>query len=302
MKYGEWLNEWLASTVKPLKKATTFQKYDGIAKQLLIPELGGYEINLLSASVLQNFAARLTKKYAANTVNGIIGVLKKSLERAEKTGVAERQYAGCIQYPKSREKQVECLTASEQKKIERYIVSCKKHKLYGILLCLYTGLRVGELLALKWTDVDLRRGVIEVNKTCHDSWENGKYTKIIDSPKTLSSNRVIPVPKSIIPFLKEMKEHGKGPYCINGRCGREISVRSYQRTFELLLVKLKIPHKGFHCLRHTFATRAIECGMDVKTLSEILGHNNPAVTLKRYVHSLMEHKCAMMNKLGKILQ
>lgn len=80
-----------------------------------------------------------------------------------------------------------------------------------------------------------------------------------------------------------------------------VSVRSYQRSFELLQKKLKIPRRGFHSLRHTFATRALECGMDVKTLSEILGHKNPTITLNRYVHSLMEHKRDMMNRLGKLL-
>ena len=84
--------------------------------------------------------------------------------------------------------------------------------------------------------------------------------------------------------------------------GKPVSVRSYQRSFESLLKRLNIPHKGFHSLRHTFATRALECGMDVKTLSEILGHKNPAVMLNRYAHSLMEHKADMMNRLGKLLQ
>ena len=83
--------------------------------------------------------------------------------------------------------------------------------------------------------------------------------------------------------------------------GKPVSVRSYQRSFELLLKRLNIPHKGFHSLWHTFATRALECGMDVKTLSEILGHKNPTVTLNRYAHSLMEHKAEMMNRLGKLL-
>lgn len=83
--------------------------------------------------------------------------------------------------------------------------------------------------------------------------------------------------------------------------GKPVSVRSYQRSFELLLKKLKIPHKGFHFLRHTFATRALKCGMDVKTLSKILGHKYPTVTLNRYAHSLMEHKADMMNRLGKLL-
>ena len=83
--------------------------------------------------------------------------------------------------------------------------------------------------------------------------------------------------------------------------GNAVSIRSYQRSFELLLKRQNIVHCGFHSLRHTFATRALECGMDVKTLSEILGHKNPTVTLNRYAHSLLEHKAAMMNRLGKLL-
>lgn len=86
-----------------------------------------------------------------------------------------------------------------------------------------------------------------------------------------------------------------------GNGSKNITVRSYQRSFELLLQKQKIPHHGFHALRHTFATRAIECGMDVKSLSEILGHKNPTITLKRYVHSFMEHKREFMNRLGKLI-
>ena len=88
---------------------------------------------------------------------------------------------------------------------------------------------------------------------------------------------------------------------MGGRSEYGAQVRSYQKTFELLLKRLRIPHKGFHSLRHTFATRALECGMDVKTLSEILGHKNPTITLKRYAHSMMEHKAEMMNRLGKLL-
>ena len=97
-----------------------------------------------------------------------------------------------------------------------------------------------------------------------------------------------------------MKKQSKSDYVIENK-GTAVFMRSYQRTFELLLKRLNIPHKGFHALRHTFATRALECGMDVKTLSEILGHKNATITLNRYAHSLWEHKSEMMNKLGKLL-
>ena len=103
-----------------------------------------------------------------------------------------------------------------------------------------------------------------------------------------------------IPLLREIKKRSTSKYVV-GNGSKNITVRSYQRSFELLLQKQKIPHHGFHALRHTFATRAIECGMDVKSLSEILGHKNPTITLKRYVHSFMEHKREFMNRLGKLL-
>ena len=192
---------------------------------------------------------------------------------------------------------MECFTLAEQKQIEQAILNGKKDKLYGIILCLYSGLRIGELIALQWSDIDFTKGILTVSKSCHDS----KDGLIIDEPKTATSRRVIPLPKQLLPILKGIKKKSDSPFVVSSR-GKPVSVRSYQRSFELLLKRLNIPHKGFHSLRHTFATRAIECGMDVKTLSEILGHKNPTVTLNRYAHSLMEHKADMMNRLGKLLQ
>ena len=186
---------------------------------------------------------------------------------------------------------------AEQKQIEQAILNGKKDKLYGILLCLYSGLRIGGLIALRWNGIDFTKGLMTVSKSCHD----GKGGLIIDEPKTATSRRVIPLPKQLLPILKGIKKRSRSPFVVSSN-GRPVSVRSYQRSFELLLRKLNIPHKGFHSLRHTFATRALECGMDVKTLSEILGHKNPTVTLNRYAHSLMEHKADMMNRLGKLLQ
>ncbi|MGN0790227.1 MAG: site-specific integrase, partial [Christensenellales bacterium] len=164
----------------------------------------------------------------------------------------------------------------------------------------YTGLRIGELLALTWSDIDFEKGILSVTKTCHDGNESGKHIRIIDTPKTENSRRQIPLSKTLIKMLKEMKKKSNCEVVIaDGE--KPVFIRSYQRTFELLLKKLGLPHKGFHSLRHTFATRALECGMDVKSLSEILGHKNATITLNRYAHSLWEHKAEMMNKLSKML-
>ena len=198
---------------------------------------------------------------------------------------------------------VEYFTLEEQKKIEAHIIRKKGTKYVGILLALYTGLRIGELLALKWSDLDFRTGFLNVTKSCYDSWIDGRYKKTIDTPKTASSVRQIPIPRQIIPYLIEVKAMSPSEYVVMGRLKEEgAEIRSYQRTFKNLLNQLEIPHRGFHSLRHTFATRALECGMDVKTLSEILGHRDPSVTLQRYAHSLMEHKVEMMNRLGRLFE
>ncbi len=144
-------------------------------------------------------------------------------------------------------------------------------------------------------DVDLKKGLITVNRSCHDAIGG----IVFDDPKTATSRREIPIPRQLIKNLKNIKKSGDSDFVVSAN-GNVVSVRSYQRSFELMLKKLNIRHRGFHSLRHTFATRALECGMDVRTLSEILGHRNPTVTLNRYAHSLIEHKTAMMNRLGKL--
>lgn len=195
---------------------------------------------------------------------------------------------------------MDCFSLAEQKKIETAALSAKKDKYKGIVLSLYTGLRIGELLALSWEDIDLEKGILTVSKTCRDGNINGKHVRILDAPKTENSRRQIPLSKTILKMLKEMRKKSKCEFVITDG-EKPVFIRSYQRMFELFLKKLKLPHKGFHSLRHTFATRALECGMDVKSLSEILGHKNAMITLNRYAHSLWEHKAEMMNKLSKML-
>lgn len=302
MKYKDWLINWLSLYVKPTTKFRTYEKYKRQIEIHIAPYLGGFELSELTPLVLQRFTVDLSKKgLSFNTVSGIVTLLKASLKRAVQIGVTDKEFSHAVVRPKGKEKRVECFSIEEQKKIERFISSKNTRKYFGIILTLYTGLRIGELLALTWDDVDLNKGLISVSKSCRDGWKNGKYIKIIDTPKTESSVRVIPIPDRLLPHLKALKRTSKSAYVVDGKGEFGAEVRSYQNTFTLLLRRLGILHKGFHSLRHTFATRALECGMDIKTLSEILGHKNPSITLKRYAHSLLEHKKEMMNKLGKLL-
>lgn len=302
MKYIDWLIQWLNHYMKPTVKQRTFEHYEDIVHRQIVPRLGDYDLETLLPSVLQEFTAELCGRYAVNTVVGVISVLKNSLRAARRTGIIDHEYSDSIQMPKVHEKEVSCFSVAEQKKIERAVLESGKDRLFGIVLCLYTGLRIGELMALKWEDIDLQRGTLWVNKTSRDRWQNGQYIRQLDTPKTVSSKRIIPIPKQLLPHLRVIKKRSQSAFVISGKNGKDVPLRSYQKTFERLLVRECIPHKGFHALRHTFATRALECGMDVKTLSEILGHKNATITLNRYAHSLLEHKREMMNKLGKLLQ
>ncbi len=308
MKYEKWLWFWIDNYVKPSTKSSTCLRYSQLIQNHIIPNLGTYDLSALSSSDIQSMVTKLLENgntktgtgLSSNTVNSVISVIQNSLHMAYFVGETSTYVGDKIKRPKISEKHVKCFSLEEQKKIEKYVLSHKKDKLFGVVLCLYTGLRIGELLSLEWADIDFAKGVLTVNNTCYDSYANGKHIRVVDAPKTTASIRVIPLPKQLMPLLNAIKKRSKCKYIIANN-DKPVLVRSYQRTFELILKNLGIPHKGFHSLRHTFATRALECGMDVKTLSEILGHKNPTITLNRYAHSMLEHKKEMMNRLGKLL-
>lgn len=307
MKYKEWIGLWLTNYIRPSVKQRTYNMYLQIIEKHIVNKIGDYELDDLTPIVLQSFVTELLnsgntkthKGLSASTVNLIITIMQSSLKIAFMIGKTKEYTANKIKRPKLKQKNILCFTCAEQKKIEQAVTTDKRSKMLGVVLCLYTGLRIGELLALTWEDLDFQKGLLMVNKTCYDGKTANGFGQIVDEPKTESSKRIIPIPKQLLHMLKELKRVEKSNYVVSVN-GKPITVRSYQRSFALLLKKCEISHKGFHSLRHTFATRALECGMDIKTLSEILGHKNATITLNRYAHSLLEHKSDMMNKLGKL--
>ncbi len=303
MLYKEWLNEWLEVYVRASAKERTYKKYRQQVRKYIVPSLGEYDTDGLSAGVLQRFSLSLAGLgLSANTANGILTLLKSSLTKAVALGLAQGHFCEAIVRPKTRAGKVGCFSKAEQLLIEKYVFEHNTPYLFGILLGLYCGLRIGELLALTWEDVDFERGTLNITKTCRDSWQGGSYVKLLDTTKTPSSERLVPLPSGIMAHLRTLKQAAKCPFVVTGRTPYGAEVRSYQRTFAAVLKNLGLPHRGFHSLRHTFATRALEVGMDIKTLAEILGHKNATVTLQRYAHSLLEHKQEMMNRVGQLLQ
>ena len=171
MKYGIWLDEWFRNYIQPSSKIKTCERYSEIIEKHLKVKLGEYELDELTPLVLQRYVTELMqsgnivtgKGLAANSVNGIITVIQNSLKLAYTLGELKEYTADKIKRPKTKEKEVSCFTLPEQKKIEQAVLTSKKPKLFGIVLCLYSGLRIGELLALEWSDIDFNKGTITVN-------------------------------------------------------------------------------------------------------------------------------------------
>lgn len=307
MKLNEWLDIWLTKYVKHAVKTKTLYNYGQIAKNHIVPFLGDYDLEELTPLVLQDFLVNLLERgniktggpLANNSVNVVLNVLKHAISKANFFGVTQTDFSRFIRAPFMLPSKVTAFERSEQEKLEKYCLSNKKQNYLGVVICLYTGLRIGELLALTWEDIDLKSGIMTISKTAYQMRLNGKLTICVDTPKTKTSNREIPLPNCILGVLRVAKKKSKSQFVITTKNNTMVGTRSYQKTFELIQKKLGIPRKNFHALRHTFATRALEIGMDVKTVAEILGHKNPIITLSRYAHSLMSHKRSMMNKLGK---
>ena len=309
MKLKEWLDIWLNKYTKFAVKLRTYERYKYIIEKHINPKLGELDLDDLLAVTLQDYVLSelesgnliSSKGLANNSVIGIVNVLKSALKLAKSLEISALDNSNKIKLPMATEKPVTAFEKWEQEKLEKYCLSSNKTNYLGIIICLYTGIRLGELLALTWNDIDFKSGIMTISKTAYRIKQNGKPQVVIDKPKTKNSSRLIPLPKQLLEILKRAKRISKSDFVLSTRTGGIVGTRAYQKTYERILKKLDIPYKNFHSLRHTFATRAIEMGMDVQTLSEILGHKNPVITLQRYTHSMLSYKTEMMNKMGKML-
>lgn len=177
MKIKEWLPVWLENYVKPTAKEKTYTRYSEVVRQHLIPHIGKLKMAEVTPLTLQQLVTELSAHgnlkngggLSANTVNAIVTVIQVALQVAYRLGYLPEYTADQVKRPKAAEKQIECFTVEEQKKIEAAALADRRPKMFGIVLCLYTGLRIGELLALEWSDVDFSRGELTISKSCHDS-------------------------------------------------------------------------------------------------------------------------------------
>lgn len=298
MKTKEWFVTWLVDFVRLRVKEHTYSMYSETVKKHLTPFFGEEELGEITPLDVQKFLREKLDRGNLKTggglkersVNTIYAVLRKSLDCA--VGFGYLPVSPCDKVARVREgvSETQVFTRREQRKIaEEALVRGGEY--VGIVISLYLGLRIGEVLALKWTDLNLGKGILSVNSTlCRMKTESGEYVNHVDRPKSRSSMREVPLPPKLVKLLRELKKSGRSEYVVSDEQGRMVSVRAYQHKFQRFLKKIGVRRLGFHSLRHTFATRAVECGVDVKTVSELLGHKNAQLTLSRYVHSMAPSK------------
>lgn len=304
------LTEWLETYAKEYIKVRTYSRYHGLITMHISPALGQKDISKLSRREILEFLAqkkndgniRTGKRLSASSTNMMLSVLNLAFEYACDMEYVEENPCARVRRSKGEINKVQAFTVEEQRAIEAEIAKSNDKRLHGILLCLYTGLRIGELLGLTWDDVVLDRSLIKVSKTVYRAKDElGNWKLCVDSPKTRASDRVIPLPEYIMELLRQDRMNARTPYVVENRKGERMPIRSYQYMFERLTERVGVRKLNFHALRHTFATRAIECGMDIKTVADIMGHQNASITLNRYAHCMYSHKVQMMQKLPRVL-
>lgn len=198
---------------------------------------------------------------------------------------------------------MQVLSTEEQMKLEGYIKENWSQTGFGIYLCLYTGMRLGEICALKWENINIREGYLIVSSTVQRlsiEQENGnnKSMLFVTPPKSETSMRRIPFPSFLVPALEQIsKAAAKDSFLLKSKSKAPMDPRTFQYQYKRFLYKAGVPYYNFHTLRHTFATRCITSGMDPKTLSEILGHADIKITMDYYFHSSFEFKKNQIEKL-----
>ncbi len=287
MKLSEWLRIWL--DMQCGLKPTTLRVYKSYINNNINPRIGDFTLKSINSDLIQSFVNKLT--LCPSTVKSIYTILKSSLNAADDRGLLICPRSK-IKLPKRELSETKVLTKKEQQCLEN---SLTDNSDIGILISLYTGLRIGEICALRWSDISFDRGMLYVNGT-QTRTSDGVF---ITSPKSKTSKRIIPIPPFLLSKLKQLPK--KNEFVISHN-NKHYDVRTYRRHFKTVLKKSNLPDMKFHSLRHTFATRALEIGMDYKTLSEILGHSSVAITLDLYAHSLNEHKKKEMYKMEEVFK
>ena len=296
----EMADEWLATT-KIKVKQSSYTKYYYTVINHINNKIGCISMSKLQSISITEYTNEIISegKLSTKTIQNILIILNMILKYYKKR--YDNNFNIEITYPRNDKKIIEILTDDEIMALEKYLTTDIDTEKLGVLLTLYTGLRLGELCALKWENINLTDGYISIAKTlqrvkCFEKIDGVKTKLIEESPKSQTSIRQIPLPDFILPLLKSSYKESEGLYILTDTA-QYIDPRTYQNHFKKYLTASGVKATNFHVLRHTFATRCIKSGCDIKSVSEMLGHANIKITLELYVHPDFEQKKANINKV-----
>ncbi len=286
------VQEWLYVNQRRIKPST-YQKYNNFYRNHIDDQIGQYQIVYITPVVLKQYTDdKLKEGLSETTINNVLTFINTCLKYGNRQYGLPMVY---ITYLKQERKEMRVLSVEEQRILTTYLMKDIDSYKVGVLTALYTGLRIGELCALKWGDI--KDSTIKINKTMQRLQMPGHSTElVVGEPKTTGSTRTIPIPSCIIGLVEQFRKNDD-QYFLSRLYLPVVEPRVIQYQFKKYLKECHIEDANFHSLRHTFATRCIECGVDVKTLSELLGHSNVNITLNKYVHSSFEQKVININKL-----
>ena len=297
IKFSQVATEWLQFKKTKIKEST-YLNYKFIINGKFMKEFGDKNLEELLDYNFNIFIEKLMHILSNKTVKDVVCVLKGILRYAElKYDINFK--VNLISTPCVYKQEIEIFKEAERKKLEQYCFKSEDLKCMGVLISLYAGLRIGEICALKWEDIDFENKLINITHTLQRVYVSRKNTKVIyTTPKTQKSIRKIPLARTLYSKLKEVsKKYPSNAFILTGDTEKWSEPIGYRYSYKFILRECKVKYKKYHCLRHTFATRCIKVGMDTKSLSEILGHANVTITLSIYVHSSFETKNKYINKL-----
>jgi len=282
-------------------KQSTYSRYSFICERHIIPYFEKINLNKVNEKIINEFiqykrhrGGLTNKTLSPKTINDITCLLLQIIKDHRKIDLD----IGNLSYKQS---EISIFTDKEYNRLKKYLSIETDSKKLGIIIAMLTGIRIGELCALKWENIDLKNGVINIDKTIQrikitDSAEKRKTKIVIDTPKSNASIRAIPIPAVLLHKLETFKASAN-TYILTNTTDY-IEPRIYQRHFKSYLTASNIKDNNFHALRHTFATMAISREVDIKTVSILLGHTDVGFTMKRYVHPNIEHRRVQIEKLA----
>lgn len=286
-------------------KQSTLSAYALILENHILPIFGDKH-QLLEKDVQDFTLIKLQEGLSQKTVKDILIVLKMIQKFGQKHEMLPMT-EWSVKFPTEQKKnELEVLSIANQKKIMQYVKENFTFRNLGVYVCLSTGMRIGEICGLKWSDINLTTETISVNRTIERIYiidEGKRHTElIISTPKTQNSIREIPMSRELLKLIRPFKKVMNDDFFVLTNEAKPTEPRTYRNYFKQLLRHLDIPDLKFHGLRHSFATRCIESLCDYKTVSVILGHANISTTLNLYVHPNMEQKKKCIDKMFKSLK